>query len=86
MAEKLNDEQVEEMLTEYLKKEALPFEMLLRAAIPWAQLDVLQGEQVLKSLCSRGLVEFNGGWYRLLSENEKEERKPKGIAGLFRKK
>ena len=83
---KLSDREVEGLLVAYLEKsKGMPLEELLRRAIPWESLDVLQGEHALKELRERGLVESNGGWWRL-SDDEREERKPKGIAGLFRKK
>lgn len=84
---KLPDKKVEELLIAYLEKsKGMPFEDLLRRAIGYKNLDALQGERVLRDLRERGIVESSKGWWRLLSEDEREERKSKGIAGLFRKK
>lgn len=84
---KLSDKKVEELLIAYLEKsKGMPLEELLRRAIGYKNLDALQGQQVLEDMRSRGVVESSKGWWRLLSQDESEERKSKGIKGLFRKK
>lgn len=68
MAKSLNDEKIEKLLIDFLRKGPLPCESLMRLAIPWAQLDVLQAERVLEKVRKRGMVELDGGWVRLLDE------------------